>query len=152
MWFVYASVDKAVFGSDNALSMPLSEITLAHCQLNREEQTPIKFETQHNFHFRENEFENVVCKMADISSRLQCVSSCFVVCRIRAMTRTRLTHWGRDKMAAILLLWLMHCFHTSRFLSCVNVFIYILYIPVSRTHVFCYLFYSLSVVLHHWLQ
>ena len=51
---------------------PLSEAMLVYYQLSRWEQNAMIFESKYKIRSEENEFENVVCKMAAILSWPQC--------------------------------------------------------------------------------
>ena len=58
---------------------PLSEPMLEYCQLDHWEQTSVKFKSQFNQFVGEIAFENVVCEVAAILSRPQCVNPAGVV-------------------------------------------------------------------------
>ena len=60
---------------------PLPEPMLIYCELDRWEQTSVKFESKF---MEENAYENVLCKMSAIlsqpSSRISIIVSFFVLC------------------------------------------------------------------------
>ena len=80
---------------------PLSESMLEYCQLHPWEQTSVKFNRNWNIFIQENALENIVCEMASILSRPQCVKASRHWWYGPTPVYTNLTHWGWDKMAFV---------------------------------------------------
>ena len=58
---------------------PLSETMLDYCYLNPYEQTSVKFQSEFKHFIHENALENVVCEIASILSRPQCIKGAYAL-------------------------------------------------------------------------
>ena len=82
-----------IIGSDNGLP-PARHQAINQCWniANWTARNKLKFSTEFSIFIQENAFENVVCEMASILSRLQCAKT---VCLLKIIRRHRVSHRAR---------------------------------------------------------
>ena len=79
-WGIYAAVGPSlvqIIACRLVGGKPLPEPIMAYCQMDIWEQISVKRLAKYSDHHRRNAFENVICKMATISSRAQCLEYIF---------------------------------------------------------------------------